>query len=81
MSFDNIDARVVGQVEDAIEFPGTRTPRVLVDEVPLVSWLVAVQRHTELDVLRRLSVSFLELSQPFWTISMYKLVEFLQVTK
>ena len=81
MSFDNIDARVVGQVEDAIEFPGTRTPRVLVDEVPPIPELVAVQRHAELDVLRRLSLSVVELPQPSWIFSMYVLVEFLQVTK
>ena len=81
MSFDNIDARVVGQVEDAIEFPGTRTPRVLVDEVPSIPELMAVQRHTELNVLRRLSFSLFELPQPFRIVSMYMLVEFLQITK
>ena len=81
MSLDNLDARVVGHVENATEFPGTRTPRMLVDEVPSVPELVAVQRHTELDVLRCFSFSFLELPQPLWIISMYMLVEFLQVTK
>ena len=73
MSLDNVDARVINQVENETEFPGARTPRVLVDEAPPIPELVAVQRHAELNVLRRFSFSVLELPQPSWIFSMYVL--------
>ena len=81
MRFDNIDACVVDRVEDTIELPRTRTPRVFVYKVSSNPELMPIQCHAILHVLRRLLLGFLERLQPFRIIAMYVLVKFLQITE
>ena len=81
MRFDNIDARVVDQIEDTIELPRTRTPRVFMDKVSSKCELMPVQRHTKLNVLRRLLLSLLKRLQPCRIVAVYMFIEFLQIKK
>ena len=81
MRFDNIDARVVDQVEDTVELPRTRTVRMFMDEVPSNPKLMPVYRHAKLNVLRCLMLGLLTHLQPFWIAAVYMFIKFLQVIK
>ena len=81
MRFDNIDARVVDQVENPIKLPRTRTLGVFMDKVPSNPELMPVQRHAKINMLRRQLLNLLKRLQPFWIVAMYIFIEFLQMTK
>ena len=73
MRFDNIDARVVDQVEDRIELPRTRTIRMFMDRVPSNPKLMPVYRNAKFNVLRCLLLSHLKRLQPFRIVAVYVL--------
>ena len=81
MRFDNIGARVVDQIEDTIELPRTRTPRVFMDKVSSNPELMSVQCHATFNVLRRLLLSLLKRLQPFLIVAMHIFIKFLQIAK
>ena len=74
MGFHNLNSIICHELNDALELPRFRSPRVLVDELPAISQLMAVEQHAEVDVTLRLLEFPLEPSQPFAVIPMNVLV-------
>ena len=71
------DCRMFHDFVDAIQVPGFRCPRVLVEEVPALLKLVPVQRAAELDVLDGFGLLQFVLLEPSWFILVLCYVEFL----
>ena len=77
MSLGCPDYRMFHDFDDAIQVPGFRCPRVLVEKVPALLKFVPVQRAAELDVLDGFGLLQFVLLEPSLFILVLCLVEFL----
>ena len=79
MRLDDIDARLVDQIEDTIKLPRPHTIRVFMDKMPSNRKLMPVYNHAKCNVLRRLLLGHLKRLQPFRIVAVYMFIEILQI--